>query len=213
MFTGIVEEVGRVAEIRPGARSLQLQIEARGVAGGLKVGDSIAVSGVCLTATRCAQTGFWADVMPETMNRTAFSRLRQGDPVNLERSMAADGRFGGHIVSGHVDGAGEVASLERDDNSVRMRILTPPEVLRYVIPKGSVAVDGVSLTVARLGTGWFEVSLIPHTLSVTTLGRRQPGSLVNLEADMLGKYVERLLEARLGQAGGLTPEYLREHGF
>ncbi|MCL5677326.1 MAG: riboflavin synthase [Firmicutes bacterium] len=220
MFTGVVEELGRVEGVRRGARSLELEINAPSVAGDLSVGDSVSVSGVCLTVTRRQQNVFFADVMPETLEHTSLGQLRPGDPVNLERSMASGGRFGGHLVLGHVDALGRITAVHREDNAVRLRISAPAVVMRYVVAKGSVAVDGVSLTVAGLGDGWVEVAVIPHTLAVTTFRRRRVGDAVNLEADILGKYVERILEARLESAPagsqpapGLTAGFLREQGF
>lgn len=220
MFTGIVEELGRVRAVRRGAGSLEIHITAPVVAADLAVGDSISVSGVCLTATRREADGFAADVSPETLQRTTLGRLQAGDPVNLERSMGAGGRFGGHVVLGHVDAVGTITAAVQEGNATRLRIAAPEAVMRYVAPKGSVAVDGVSLTVAAMGDGWFEASLIPHTLAVTTFGRRRVGDAVNLEADILAKYVERILEARLWQSPavrpperGLTADLLRENGF
>ncbi len=229
MFTGIVEELGTVDSIRSGSRSMVLAIKAREVLSGCKIGDSIAVNGVCLTVTTFSPSGFTADVMPETMNRSALGQLKPGDRVNLERTMRAGGRFGGHIVQGHIDGVGKIKSMLKDDNAVRVTIEAPPEVMRYIVQKGSVAVDGISLTVATTGEKEFSVSLIPHTVSITTMGRHQPGGLVNLEADIVGKYVESFLDRRFGGAGageqgrgashrdssggGLTLEFLKDHGF
>lgn len=220
LFTGIVEELGTVDSIRSGSRSMVLAIKAREVLIGCKIGDSIAVNGVCLTVTTFSPNGFTADIMPETMNRSGLAQLKPGDRVNLERTMRADGRFGGHIVQGHIDGVGKIKSMVKDDNAVRVTIEAPLEVMRYIVQKGSVAIDGISLTVAGLSEKEFSVSLIPHTLSITTMGRRQPGDLVNLEADIVGKYVESFLDRRFGSPGGteagqggLTIDFLKEHGF
>lgn len=195
MFTGIVEELGTIRAIRRGARSCALEIEARRVLADVQVGDSVAVNGVCLTATSVRPAGFTADVMPETLDRSSLAQAHPGTRVNLERAMAAGGRFGGHIVAGHVDGVGTIARLERDDNAVWLTVHATPAVTALVVEKGSIAIDGVSLTVARLDAGadTFAVSIIPHTFEVTALGLRRVGDLVNLETDVIGKYVARLL--------------------
>lgn len=217
MFTGIVEEMGTVEGIRQGAHSAVLQIRARTVLSDLKVGDSVAVNGVCLTVISLGTDGFSADVMHETLNRSTLGELRAGSAVNLERAMPANGRFGGHIVAGHVDGTGRIRELKRDDNAVWYTIQAPPQVLRYVVEKGSIAIDGISLTVARVGGDWFSVSVIPHTAAVTALSGRRGGDRVNLECDVIGKYVEKLLKPF--QAGtepegkGLTREFLAKNGI
>lgn len=195
MFTGIVEELGGIKAIRRGPHSCALEIEARRVLEDLRVGDSVAVNGVCLTATSVRPAGFTADVMHETLDRSSLAQAHPGTRVNLERAMAADGRFGGHIVAGHVDGVGSVARLERDDNAVWLTVQASPAVMALTVEKGSIAIDGVSLTVARVdaGTGMFAVSIIPHTFEVTALGLRRVGDVVNLETDVIGKYVAHLL--------------------
>ena len=216
MFTGIVEEVGAVVRLDRGARSAVLTVRAETVLEGTRIGDSIAVNGVCLTVTALGGGTFTADVMHETLDRSALGRLRPGDRVDLERAMAADGRFGGHIVSGHIDGVGTVRAVRRDDNAVWYTIDAPPEVLRYVVEKGSVTVDGISLTVARVDARSFAISAIPPTVAQTVLRDRRPGDLVDLEADIIGKYVEKLLRPHAaGAAGGgtLTRAFLAEHGF
>ena len=215
MFTGIVEEMGAVERIQRGAHSAVVQIRARTVLEDLKIGDSVAVNGVCLTVVALQKNGFSADVMHETLDRSTLSALRPGSPVNLERAMAANGRFGGHIVAGHVDGAGTVAGLRRDDNAVWYTIQAPPQVLRYVVEKGSIAVDGISLTVAQVGKDWFSVSVIPHTAAVTALGQRRTGDRVNLECDIVGKYVEKLLQpARTERREqGVSREFLAQNGI
>lgn len=182
----------------------------------LKLGDSVAVNGVCLTVTALRPGGFSADVMHETLDRSALSELRSGSAVNLERAMAANGRFGGHIVAGHVDGTGRITRLRRDDNAVWYTLQAGPKVLRYVVEKGSVAVDGISLTVAQVGQDWFSVSVIPHTASATALGQRRAGDRVNLECDIIGKYVEKLLRPAQGQlpeGEGITLEFLAQNGI
>ena len=201
--------------IQRGARSAVLHLRARTVLEDLKLGDSVAVNGVCLTVTALRPGGFSADVMHETLDRSALSELRPGSAVNLERAMAANGRFGGHIVAGHVDGTGRIARLRRDDNAVWYTIQTGPEVLRYVVEKGSIAVDGISLTVARVEADRFSLSVIPHTAAVTTLGERRTGDRVNLECDVIGKYVEKLLRTAGPRRpeGGLTREFLAQNGI
>ena len=215
MFTGIVEEVGAVRSIRRGSHSAQLSIGASVVLSDLKIGDSVAVNGVCLTATEVDAGGFTADVMHETLNRSSLGKLVPGSPVNLERAMPANGRFGGHIVSGHIDGVGTILSVHRDDNALWYTVRAAPELLRYVVEKGSVTIDGVSLTVAAVEADRFSVSLIPHTAMVTVLGRKRPGDTVNLETDIIGKYVEKLLnpQEELSSKGGITMDFLRENGF
>lgn len=225
MFTGIIEETGTVRSIRGGGSGVVLDIEASKVLEGTATGDSIAVNGVCLTVTP-GSGHFTADAMPETLRRTSLGGLRPGSKVNLERAMACGGRFGGHLVSGHVDACGRVADLVRDGIALVMRVSVPSDVLRYVARKGSVTLDGVSLTVASVSDSdsSFTVSLIPHTMASTTLHLLKPGSPVNVEVDMLARYVERLLAA--GEAapasaqvdsgsagGGLTEEFLKKYGF
>lgn len=194
MFTGIIEEVGSVRQILTGGNSGELSIRARKVLEGTKTGDSIAVNGVCLTVTRLEPGGFWADVMPETLRRSALAQLKTGSKVNLERAMAADGRFGGHIVSGHIDGTGTVSEMRREENAVWVTIEATASILNLIVEKGSIAIDGISLTVAAVTEKNFQVSIIPHTGAETTLLSRRPGDLVNLENDIIGKYVQRLLQ-------------------
>lgn len=196
MFTGIVEATGTVEEVRAVGGGLRVTIEAPEVVHGLGVGDSVAVRGACLTAVEVDADSFTVELVTETVNRTVLGQLEAGARVNLERAMAASGRFDGHIVQGHVDGIGTVASVTPEGDSRRVQIQSSPEVLRYVVEKGSITVDGVSLTVAGVSDGAFEVVLIPHTLAATTLGVLEAGTRVNLEADILAKYVDRLLEAR-----------------
>ena len=215
MFTGLIEEVGTLRAVRRGAHSAVLSIGAETVLSGLKTGDSVAVNGVCLTVTAQDSGGFTADVMHETLDRSALAGLGPGSRVNLERAMAANGRFGGHIVAGHVDGVGTIAAIEKDDNAIWFTITAPAQVLRYVVEKGSIAIDGISLTVARVETDRFAVSVIPHTAAVTLLGQRRTGDRVNLESDLVGKYVERLLRPAPEEKGQsrLTMEFLTQHGF
>ncbi len=219
MFTGIVEEVGVLKSIRRGASSAVLEIAARTVLEDIHLGDSIAVNGVCLTATSFTGSSFTADVMHETLDRSSLAALRPGSRVNLERAMAANGRFGGHIVAGHVDGVGTVLETKQDDNAVWYTIAAGPEVLRYVVEKGSITIDGISLTVARVGPESFAISAIPHTVAVTVLKDRKAGDKVNLETDIIGKYVEKLLTtgpvqtAEPKQTSGITKDFLTRYGF
>ena len=212
MFTGIIEEIGTVRTIRTGAKSCVIDIAAQSILSDVHMGDSIAVNGTCLTVCRFDGQSFSADVMPETMRRTNLGLLKAGSQVNLERAMAANGRFGGHIVSGHIDGTGRILSLRREDNAVWVHIGADASVLRYIIEKGSVAIDGISLTVAKVTGKDFAVSIIPHTASETTLLTKRAGDLVNLECDIIGKYVERLCGSPQ-KTGGITAEFLAGHGF
>jgi riboflavin synthase len=195
MFTGIVEGMGHVAAIETRPDGARIRIRAGALIDGAAVGESIAVSGVCLTMVELGGGEFAADLAAETLRRTTLGRLRPGDPVNLERPLRLDQRLGGHIVQGHVDGVGTIVSVRPEGDGVWVEIDAPGPLARYIAEKGSIAVDGVSLTVAAAGPGGrFGVALIPHTLAVTTLGRKGPGDGVNLEVDILAKYVERLLE-------------------
>ena len=212
MFTGIIEETGSVARVLQGGTSGEIKINASCVLEGTRLGDSIAVNGVCLTVTGLYDDGFTADVMPETLRRSNLGMLRSGDKVNLERAMAADGRFGGHIVSGHIDGTGDIVSLRNEGNAVWVRIRAKDEILGLIVEKGSITIDGISLTVATLGSDYFEVSIIPHTGAQTTLLKKKAGDKVNLENDIIGKYVQRLLGKSTGN-GGITADFLAEHGF
>ena len=180
MFTGIVEELGTIRAVRRGAASAVLSIGAAEVLSDLKIGDSVAVNGVCLTVTSLDDGGFTADVMHETLGRSSLGALAPGGRVNLERAMPANGRFGGHIVSGHIDGTGKIASVRPDDNALWYTIYAAPELLRYIVEKGSITIDGISLTVAAVDETSFSVSLIPHTAAVTTLGKKRAGDTVNL---------------------------------
>lgn len=220
MFTGIVEEVGAIKNIKRGQHSAVLTIHAKTVLEETRIGDSIAVNGICLTVTRLFPDGFSADVMHETLNRSSLAGLTAGSVVNLERAMPANGRFGGHIVAGHVDGVGHIANIRKDDTAVWYTVLAGPEILRYVVEKGSITIDGISLTVARVDSRSFAISAIPHTVSVTVLADRKPGDIVNLETDIIGKYVEKLLhfsqeEAAPApkQSSGITKEFLTRYGY
>lgn len=193
MFTGIIEETGIIADIMKNPVSARLKIRASRVLEGTRPGDSIAVNGICLTVTELSPGMFSADVMHETLNRASPGGLIKGARVNLERAMAADGRFGGHIVSGHVDGTGIITDIKNDGIAVWFTIRTAPSVMRYIVEKGSIAVDGMSLTVARAGNDDFAFSAIPHTIANTILSVKKKGDCVNLENDVVGKYVEKLL--------------------
>lgn len=210
MFTGIIEETGKIRRIRMDTGSCILTVDAEIVLSGTKCGDSIAVNGVCLTVTDLGDHAFSADVMPETMRRTNLGMLRMGSPVNLERAMPANGRFGGHIVSGHIDGTGKIRSLRPEGNAVWVTVEAASGILRYVVEKGSIAIDGISLTVARVSRRDLAVSVIPHTGVQTTLLEKRCGDIVNLECDILGKYAEKLLGK---ESGCLTEGFLAENGF
>lgn len=225
MFTGIVEEKGKIQKVLSGQGSGTISIRAHTVLEGTRLGDSIAVNGVCLTVTALRADGFSADVIPETLRRTNLGSLAMGAEVNLERAMAAGGRFGGHIVSGHIDGTGVIRSLKPEGNAVWVTVGTSPEILHLIVEKGSICIDGISLTVAYVDETVFKVSIIPHTGSETTLLGKKPGDIVNLENDIVGKYIEKLMQpyqaAGTGGAGGnppsgssgLTMEFLQEYGF
>ncbi|HET8787661.1 MAG TPA: riboflavin synthase [Actinomycetes bacterium] len=195
MFTGIVEGTGTVAAlaVADGGGGARLEVEAPFLAGDLRLGESVAVNGCCLTVAEPTPGGFAADLVAETLRRTALGGLAAGDAVNLERPLAVGGRLGGHLVQGHVDGVARVLERKPVGEGEEVRVELPPDLERYVVEKGSIAVDGVSLTVAGVGPGWFAVALVPHTLEVTTLGRRRPGDPVQLEVDVVAKYVERLV--------------------
>lgn len=192
MFTGIIEETGTILSAGNG----KIRIAAQKVLDGTKTGDSIAVNGVCLTVTEMTSCGFTADVMPETLRRSNLGSLKKGGSVNLERAMAADGRFGGHFVSGHIDGTGTILKMQNDGNAVWVYISAPRPILNLIIEKGSVAIDGISLTVAKIDEKEFAVSVIPHTGEETTLLNKKPGDIVNLENDVVGKYVQKLMSLR-----------------
>lgn len=216
MFTGIVEEVGAIRNIKRGQHSAVLTIHAKTVLEETRIGDSIAVNGICLTVTRLFPDGFSADVMHETLNRSSLAGLSAGSVVNLERAMPANGRFGGHIVAGHVDGVGHIANIRRDDTAVWYTVHAGPEILRYVVEKGSITIDGISLTVATLDSDSFQVSIIPHTGSETILLGKKAGDVVNLENDIIGKYVQRLLTNPAPEEAPqskVTWEFLAENGF
>lgn len=213
MFTGIIEEVGRIKQLRKNPLTMELTIQCRKVLEGTQLGDSIAVNGVCLTVTQLGSDYFMADAMPETMKRTNLGKLNVSDPVNLERAVAAGQRMGGHFVQGHVDGVGTILSKTPYENAVVYRIETSQQLTRYMIEKGSVAVNGISLTIVEVSDHDFTVSLIPHTYKHTQLRDAKQGDMVNIEVDMIGKYLHKWFENKTGSGSPITREMLKEHGF
>lgn len=223
MFTGIIEEKGMISRIMKTASQAILTIKAKKVMEDIHIGDSIAVNGICLTVTSFSANEFQADVMHETLDRTSLKMLKPGSSVNLERAMAAGGRFGGHMVSGHIDGTGRITDIKEDSLAIWYTIETSPEILHYIVEKGSIAIDGISLTVAKVTQTTFAVSTIPHTRVVTTLGERKAGDLVNLENDIVGKYVEKFIyeknthetpkEKSEKKTHGITREKLAQYGY
>ncbi len=215
MFTGIIEEIGRIRQITLGRDGGQLAIAATQVLAGTQIGDSIAVNGVCLTVTSLQRDGFTAEVMRETLHRTNLGELATGHRVNLERALAANGRFGGHLVSGHIDGVGRLQTRTPEGNATRLTLTAPSALLDLIIPKGSVALDGVSLTVAQVDEKGFQVCLIPHTSRETTLPQKPPGAACNIENDLIGKYVQKLLHPipSVPAPAGISWDLLRQQGF
>lgn len=216
MFTGIVEEKGKVKSIKKGAKSAMLSIEGNKIFEDVHLGDSIAVNGVCLTVTSYSKNVFTADVMNETLKRSSLGSLKNGSEVNLERAMAANGRFGGHIVSGHIDGTGVISDMSKDDIAIWVTISTTAEILRLIVEKGSIAIDGISLTVAKVSNTDFAVSVIPHTGANTTLLDKKVGDVVNLENDITGKYIEKLLglsKEEKKPESRITKDFLIKYGF
>lgn len=214
MFTGIIEELGVLRRLSLAGAGGRLEISCRTVVDGASRGDSIAVNGVCLTVVDLGADWFAADVSAETLRRTSLSRARAGTRVNLERPLMASSRLGGHLVQGHVDGTGKFLGARPEGEGWMVRIEFPPELGRYLVEKGSIAVDGISLTVAALEETWFEIALIPHTWKVTNLSSLERGAEVNLEVDLIAKYVERLTQAHYqGPGGGLTLEKLGSMGY
>lgn len=217
IFTGIIEELGLIKNITLQGESGYIAIKAKKVLEKTQIGDSIAVNGICLTVTSLQPDGFTADVMAETFRRSGLKNAKSGEAVNLERAMAADGRFGGHIVSGHIDGTGTISEYRDEGNAVWVTVDTPKEILALIVEKGSICIDGISLTVADVGDNYFKVSIIPHTAQETTLIRKKKGDLVNLENDVIGKYVQKLLGLDTAKneenKSNLTLEMLEEYGF
>lgn len=215
MFTGIVEEIGAIEEIKKGEKSSRLLIKARKILENTKIGDSICTNGVCLTVTNIGESIFEADVMSETLKRSNLGYLNIGSRVNLERALSVCGRLSGHIVSGHVDGVGYITSFKKDDNATWMTIEASSKILRYIVEKGSIAVDGVSLTVAHIDDKSFKVSVIPHTGEETILLTKFSKDTVNLECDVIGKYVEKLLGIKANEVkkSSIDKDFLKENGF
>ena len=217
IFTGIIEELGVVKSIAINGASGCITIKAKKVLEGTQLGHSIAVNGTCLTVTSINSDGFSADVMAETVKRTSLSQVGKGDLVNLERAMILNGRFGGHIVSGHIDGTGTITKYTKEENAIWVTIKAPDEILDLIVEKGSICIDGISLTVATVSDQDFQVSIIPHTAKETTLIHKKVGSLVNLENDIVGKYIKKLMEnnqeEQAKKASGLTMEMLEEYGL
>ena len=214
MFTGIVEELGKVLNMEENGQKGKITILASKVLEGTKLGDSIAVNGVCLTVADLKKDVFVADVMGETLSRSNLGSLNKGDKVNLERAMAADGRFGGHIVSGHIDGVGKITGISPEGNAVWYTISASERILDGIVEKGSIGIDGISLTVAKVTQSSFSVSIIPHTRSNTTLSSKQVGDMVNIENDMIGKYVKKFFLAKDKQKeSNITEEFLGKYGF
>lgn len=215
MFTGLVEEIGTIDSISKSEKSAKITIKAEKVLEDVKLGDSICTNGVCLTVVSFDSHKFTVDVMAESMRRSNLKNLSKGDEVNLERALRLGDRLGGHIVSGHIDGTGKIEDYTREDNAVWITVSAPPELLRYIIQKGSIAIDGVSLTVAYSDDEVFKVSIIPHTKDATTLLRKKPGQEVNLECDMIGKYIENFMkfDNKAGSKSGINMEFLARNGF
>lgn len=212
MFTGIVEEIGTVKKIARGQKAY-LEIQADRIFSDIHIGDSIAVNGVCLTVTGFSGKVFTADVMNETFSRSSLGSLKAGSHVNLERAMSANGRFGGHIVSGHIDGTGKITNIKKDGNAVWYKISADENIIKYTVEKGSIAIDGISLTVARVEKDNFSVSIIPHTSEETILSEKKVGDTVNLENDIIGKYVERFLNFDKTEKSDITRDFLAKYGF
>lgn len=212
MFTGIIEEIGTVKAINTHGSSGEILIKAATVTEDTKVGDSIAVNGVCLTVTKLSGNGFAADIMPETLRRSNLGSLGYGSRVNLERAVAVGGRLGGHIVSGHIDGTGLIKNIKNEGNAVLVKISAKKEITELIVEKGSIAIDGISLTVTDVGSDFFGISLIPHTGEQTTLLSKKIGDIVNLENDILAKYVKKLISPTKEQSN-ITLEFLQQNGF
>lgn len=214
MFTGIIQEIGTVKSIVKGDKSAKLTIQANQIFTDLKLGDSVAVNGVCLTVSNLSGELFEADTMAETLNRTDLGTLKSGSKVNLERAMSVNDRFGGHIVSGHIDGTGTITNTKRNDNAIEITTSTTRKITRYIVEKGSVAIDGISLTVVKVWDDHFQVSVIPHTGKSTTLLNKSAGSTVNIENDIVGKYIERFCTvSNTSKQESITMQFLKQSGF
>ncbi len=213
MFTGIVEEVGTVRQLRRSGLGYDLSLACKTVVEDTRLGDSIAVNGVCLTVTRLQADGFTVGLSPETRNRTNLIQLKSGSPVNLERSVTPMTRLSGHFVQGHIDGCGTVTRFRRDDDALWVTVQAYPEIMRYIVPKGYIALDGASLTVVNVGDDWFTVQLVAYTQQFITLPQKQVGDLINIEVDVLGKYVEKMLNLKQRLTSNITLEFLVENGY
>ena len=215
MFTGLIEEIGRVESVVKSAKSARITIRAKKVLEEVKLGDSISTNGVCLTVTSFDSSRFSIDVMAETMRLSNLRKFSPGDEVNLERALSVGDRLGGHIVSGHIDGMGTIENFKREDNAIWITVSASPDILRYIVQKGSIAIDGVSLTVAYVDDSVFKVSIIPHTKDMTTLLRKNLGDEVNLECDMIGKYIEKFLSAKeqVPVKKSIDFDFLNDNGF
>jgi riboflavin synthase len=215
LFTGIIEEIGTIKAVIKSTKSAKLIIQASKVLEETKIGDSISTNGVCLTVTDIYDSSFAVDVMAETIRKSSLSMLSQGDKVNLERALQVGDRLGGHIVSGHIDGTGTIRNIQQEDNAIWITVAADPMILRYIIPKGSITIDGISLTVAYVDDSIFKVSIIPHTKEVTTLLYKKVGDIVNLECDLVGKYIEKLLKPKEKQEehSNIDLEFLSRNGF
>ena len=215
MFTGIVEEIGKIQNVKKNIKSSVLTIEGNKIFEDIHIGDSISVNGVCLTVTTFSNNAFTADVMNETISRSSLGQLRNGSYVNLERAMPANGRFGGHIISGHIDGVGKIIKIEKDDNAIWYTISVERNLMKYIVEKGSIAVDGISLTIEKVTVNDFSISIIPHTSQETILSHRSVGDIVNIENDVIGKYVEKLItfERNKKDKSNITMDFLINNGF
>lgn len=219
MFTGLVEEIGKICKIRKGINSYQISIEAKHILSDIKLGDSVATNGACLTVVEKTKSNFTVDIMAETVKSTSFDKMKLGDTVNLERAMRLSDRLGGHLVSGHIDGIGRISKIKKEDIANIISIEAPQELLNQMLNKGSIAIDGISLTISHVNSKEFQVSIIPHTSKETTLLKKSIGDLVNLETDMIGKYVLRFLspdkKENLNQAktSKVSMDFLAENGY
>ncbi|PGE95891.1 riboflavin synthase [Bacillus pseudomycoides] len=213
MFTGIVEELGTVSNIRQSREAMKLTITANTILSDVKLGDSIAVNGICLTVTSFTASSFTVDAMPETVRATSLRMLGTSSKVNLERAMAANGRFGGHFVTGHIDGIGTILNTKQHYNAIYYKIGIPDDLLRYCLQKGSIAVDGTSLTIFDIDESSITISLIPHTVSESIIGKKAAGDIVNIECDMIGKYIERFISKPTKRSTSVTESFLQENGF
>ena len=215
MFTGIVEEIGVVKSIKSGEKSSKITIGASKVLKGSLLGDSISTNGICLTVCKIGENYFEVDIMFESLKRSNLGDLKVGDKVNLERALTIESRLGGHIVSGHIDGVGKILLIQKEENSVLITVKAPPEILKYIVEKGSITIDGVSLTVISVNRETFKVGIIPHTLSETIILNKKQGDKVNLECDVIGKYVEKLLFGKTHKVkdSKISESFLKENGF